>query len=139
MISVIYGRKGMGKTKILIDAANKSVDDYRGEVVFIDDSNQLMYDLKHEIRFINVRDFPVSCQNSFTGFVCGIIAENYDINSIFIDGLTYILKEDIKTMEPLFQNLDELSTRFNIDFNISINGDPETMPVYLVKYRPDLN
>jgi thymidine kinase len=134
MVKVIYGTKGAGKTKTLIDTANQLVEESTGDVVFIDDSNQLMYDLKHKIRFINISEFPVSCSRGFAGFICGLIAEDYDINGIFIDGLTYILKQKIETLQELFEDIKEISKKYNIMFYFSINGDPETMPEFLKEF-----
>lgn len=134
MIKVIFGKKGMGKTKILVDKANSLAVDGKGSVVFIDDSNQLMYDLKHEVRFINVADFPVSGASGFMGFLCGIISQNYDIDGMLIDGLTYIVKQEIGTLESFFKDLSLVSEKFNVDFYMSINGDPEQMPVFMKEY-----
>ena len=56
MIRIIYGKKGSGKTKKIIDAANEAVKYSTGELVFIDDDNRYMYDLRHEIRFVNATE-----------------------------------------------------------------------------------
>ncbi len=134
MIKVFFGKKGMGKTKSMVDEANKLSAQSAGDVVFVDDSKQLMYDLKHKIRFINVSEFPVSGQESFFGFLCGLIAEDYDIDGIFVDGLSYIVDDEIGTLEGFFKKLEDLSQRFNIKFYLSINGDPAAMPEFLKQY-----
>ena len=134
MIKVIYGPKGMGKTKILIDTANKLVLEAKGHVVFIDDTTQLMYDLKHEIRFVNVSDFPFLGLEGFFGFICGILSQNYDIEGVFIDGLNYITKQKATDLEPYFKNLKDVSEKFKIDFFITINGATEEMPEFLKQY-----
>ena len=134
MIKVIYGEKGTGKTKVLIDAANSFAAPGAGDVVFIDDSNQLMYDLKREIRFTNVSDYPISGIQGFLGFICGIVSQDYDLNGIFIDGLTYILKQKVDDLEPFFKSIKEISEKNNIDFFISINGKPESIPEYIKAY-----
>ncbi len=134
MVKVLYGKKGSGKTKNMIDSANSLAADCKGYVVFIDDSNQLMYDLKHEVRFINVSEFPVLSPDAFLGFVCGIVSANYDVDGIFIDGLTYIVKENINELKGFVEVINKLSTQFNVKFYISINGDAETMPEFLKEY-----
>ena len=40
MIQVIYGKKGSGKTKRILDMANHMVDTQHGDVVFVDDDNR---------------------------------------------------------------------------------------------------
>ena len=134
MIKVIYGPKGVGKTKILIDTANKLAQQAKGAVVFIDDSTQLMYDLKHEVRFVNVSDFPFLGRDGFFGFICGILSQNYDIEGIFIDGLNYITKQKAADHESFFKNLQEVVEKTSIDFYITMNGINEEMPAFLKQY-----
>lgn len=134
MIKVIYGEKGMGKTKILIDTANKMSQEVKGDVVFIDDSTQLMYDLKHKVRFVNVSEFPSMGSEGFFGFICGIISQNYDIEGIFIDGLNYITKKKADGLEPFLTNLQVISEKTKIDFYITINGTNEQLPEFLKQY-----
>ena len=109
MVKVIFGKKGMGKTKILIEEANKLAVESAGDIVFIDDSNQRMYDLKHKVRFINVSEFPIVGAEGFLGFVCGMISQDYDIDAIFIDGLTYIVKQKIETLDSFFEKINQQS------------------------------
>ena len=40
MIKVFYGRKGMGKTKQMLENANNIVNSSSGNVVYIDDSSE---------------------------------------------------------------------------------------------------
>lgn len=134
MITVYYGKKGLGKTKTLIEQANRMAGESKGDVVFIDDSNQLLYTLKHKIRFINVSDFPVKGHVAFAGFICGMIAEDYDIDGIFIDGLTYIVKDKIENLAAFFETLKYLAEKYSTKFFISMNGDSESVPEFLKAY-----
>ena len=134
MIKVFYGEKGMGKSKMMVDLANEHAGKRKGDVVFIDDSNDLMLKLTHEIRFTDVSIYPVNGADQFLSFICGIISQNYDIESIFIDGLTYIVKEDINSLGNFFTNISSLTKKYEIGFIFSINGKPEAMPVFLNEY-----
>jgi hypothetical protein len=134
MIKVFYGEKGMGKSKMMVDMANEHADMRKGDVVFIDDSNDLMYQLKHEIRFTDVSVYPVNGAEKFFAFICGIISQNYDIESIFIDGLTYIVKEDIMSLEGFFKELKVQAEKYGINFVLSINGKAESAPAFLKEY-----
>ncbi|TYQ15631.1 UNVERIFIED_CONTAM: hypothetical protein Cloal_2102 [Acetivibrio alkalicellulosi] len=133
MIKVICGKKGVGKTKVLVDLANSLVDTSLGDVVFIDGSSQLMYDLNHKIRFINLSEFPVNISGSctFLGFICGVISENYDISGIFIDNITKVANEETNVLKELIDGLKELSTKYSVDFYISLEGDPNSMPDFI--------
>ena len=58
MIQIIPGNKGSGKTKRLIDITNDALKVEHGIIVFIDDDKRYMYDLRHEIRFVDAGEYP---------------------------------------------------------------------------------
>ena len=134
MIKVFYGRKGMGKTKRMIDTANELVSRSDGNVVYIDDSRELSVKLTHKIRFINISDYPVSGAEAFLGFLCGVASQNYDIETIFIDGLTYIVKQDVESLRVFFEGIEVISKTQNVDFYMSINGDENNIPDIVKPY-----
>jgi hypothetical protein len=134
MIKVFYGKKGTGKTKQMLESANAIVKESNGAVVYIDDSNELLMKLSHKIRFINILDYPVFGSDAFLGFICGVASQNYDIETIFIDGLTYIVHQDAESLKKFFDGIAKISEEHNADFYISINGDEETMPSFIRQY-----
>ena len=134
MIKVIYGGKGTGKTRSLVESANNMAQGNYGNVVFVEDSNQSMYKLVHEVRFVNILEFPVCGEDGFVGFICGIIAQNYDTKGIFIDGLTYILKKDAECLESFFSKLKLIASNYEVEFVISIDGSMEDIPEFLKEY-----
>ena len=79
MIQVIAGRKGSGKTKRIIDMANKASQDSKHDVVFIDDDNRYMFDLQHKVRFIDASEYNLDNDQMFIGFLSGAIAQNFDV------------------------------------------------------------
>ena len=60
MIQVVAGKKGSGKTKRIIDMANLATKDSKHDIVFIDDDNRYMFDLRHEVRFINASEYDIA-------------------------------------------------------------------------------
>jgi hypothetical protein len=134
MVKVIYGEKGTGKTKIIVEKANKLAEEGQDIIVFLDYNNRLMYDLKRNVRYTNVSDFPINGQDGFIGMLCGIISQNYDIKYIFIDGLNRMLKQDAGEMKGLFDVIKDLSNKNRIDFFIALSGKTEEMPQFLLEY-----
>ncbi|MEI6602551.1 MAG: hypothetical protein WCL54_03590 [Clostridia bacterium] len=134
MIKVWYGEKGTGKTKALLQAVNDMVQECDGDVVFIDHNSERMYDLKHQIRYVNTSEFKVDSCASFAGFVSGIVSADYDIGAIFIDGLNYITKADVDHYQDFFDTIRGLEEKFKIDFYISMSGITEELPEYLKSY-----
>ena len=46
MIKLIVGIKGTGKTKQLIDLANKAIETTKGAVICVEKGNKLMHEIK---------------------------------------------------------------------------------------------
>ncbi len=59
MIQLIYGSKGSGKTKRLIEMVNAEVNATDGSVVFMDDNKRYMYDVDRAVRFVDVTEYNV--------------------------------------------------------------------------------
>ena len=137
MIRIIYGKKGSGKTKKIIDAANEAVKSSTGELVFIDDDNRYMYDLRHEIRFVNATEYDVSSPDTFMGFICGILAGNYDMKQLFIDGFLRLVKSEMADLEPFFVKLEDITHRHGVDVVISASAKDDTVTEFLKKYIVD--
>lgn len=133
MVHVFCNKRGSGKTKALINLANDKVNVGSGHIVFINDDNRPMLQLSKSIRFISTEGFDLKKQESFYGFLCGIISEDYDIDTVFIDGLFNIIEESLQNVAQLFYLIEKLSEKNNIHFYININGDNE-MPEFIKKY-----
>ncbi len=106
MIRLIYGKKGSGKSKRLLDMANAEAVEAKGDIIYIDDNNRCMFDLRHEIRLININEYGINSVDSLYGFICGIISGNFDIHSLYIDGLKKILYKEDADIEHLLSKLD---------------------------------
>ena len=105
MVNLICDKVGAGKTKRLINLANDSVKDCKGDIVYIQHNNKHMLDLKHQIRFINAMEFEIKNLEGFHGFLCGIISEDYDIEKVFIDGVYKLIDIDYDTLDILVKKL----------------------------------
>ncbi len=134
MIQVIHGKKGSGKTKRILDMANDALKEQKGDVVFIDDDKRYIYDLRHEVRFVNAGEYAIENPDMFFGFLCGIVTQNFDVSHIFIDAFLKLVKVDINQTEKFFKRLAELSDRHNLQFILSVSGDEKDMPAYVQKY-----
>lgn len=132
MIKVVYGNKGIGKTKYLITSANTMLNDCMGDVVFINRDNSLITDLRHEIRYVNISDFPISTIDHLIAFMCGLIAEDYDIKAIFVDGLKKY--EATQQDYPMFfDKIKQVAEKFDVKFVFSVSGDISGIPEYVNK------
>ena len=136
MIQIIAGEKGKGKTKILIDKVNADVKQVKGNIVYLDKSNKNMYELNNKIRLINVRDYCVETPREFIGFLCGLIAANHDLQKVYLDGFLKIACKSEEDIAVVLEKIEMISTKFQVDFIISISISeknlPETVKDYVV-------
>ena len=54
MVELIVGKKGKGKTKVLLDKVNGAVKEANGSIVYLDKSTKHMYELNNKVRLIDV-------------------------------------------------------------------------------------
>ena len=76
MITLIIGKKGSGKTKKLIDAANNAIENTNGNVVVIEKESHLTLDISHQARLVALEPYGIHGCTAFYGFVSGICAPN---------------------------------------------------------------
>ena len=134
MIKVIYGPKGTGKTKIIIDEANSKVAGAKGHLIFITNTKRYMYDLHRDIRVIDTNDFMVAGEEALIGFVKGVVAANNDNEYLFIDGAARIAGKEIKDMAAFYYMLDKLSEQTGLTIYVTCSCAQEELPDFVAKY-----
>ena len=134
MIKVIYGAKGTGKTKMMIDAANEAVKVAKGHLIFITDSKRGMYDLERDVRFIDVSEYDIAGEAALCGFIKGVIAGNHDNEYVFIDGVVRIAGKPVQEMATFFYMLDKVSATNNLVVTVSVSAAKEELPDFVTKY-----
>ena len=135
MIQIIFGKKGSGKTKRILDMANASVKEAKGNVLFVDDDKSYTLSLKPQVRFIDASEYDVKGQEPFYGFLAGILAGNYDISVIYVDAFLKLLKADEEGLVAFFGKLEKLVANANCDIVISYSEDAENVPECIRKYQ----
>lgn len=137
MIQIITGREGSGKTKNLIEMANTMVKVTDGHIVYVDADKSNLFNLSHNIRLVKTDDFPLEAAGEFFGLVCGILSQDYDIKTIFIDGLLKNAKVDANKVDALIHKFETVAEANQVDFIISMccTADelPESIKVYLAE------
>ena len=135
MIQVIYGKRGSGKSKKMVSLANDKVKATDGNVVFVDDDSRAIHELDREIRFIDAQEYGLMDYRSIYGFLCGIIATNYDVTTIFVDGLLNAMDKKSESSEKIFEKLQLFSESNKIDLYIAMHDEGELAISELEKYK----
>ncbi|MEG1705908.1 MAG: hypothetical protein RR086_00490 [Clostridia bacterium] len=131
MIKVIYGPKGSGKTKKLIDATNDSLHHAKGAVIYIDKDYSRIHDLEREVRLINAFDYDIATQTAFLAFVKGMLATNSDIEYVYIDGLAKIVHEALDNMQEVYDGLTDISEKYKIHIVLTASAELEALPPFV--------
>jgi len=129
MVQFLAGGKGEGKSKKLIELANQQLKTTDGHLVFIDDDRRHSVDLQIGIRFVETGKGSLSNYREFIGFVLGILSQNNDIKTIYVDGLTNILEKlDAADLVKLTKRLEVLSSENDVDFVVCFNWAKADLP-----------
>lgn len=135
MVKILAGEKGEGKTKRMIDMANAAGKEAKGNIVFVDDDNSHMYDLPYSVRFVETPKFIMEDPQVFRGFVCGILSQNSDIETIYIDGLNHIMDRiSDADFTAFIQELDKTSKEAEMDMVMIISRKTDALPAEVQQY-----
>lgn len=133
MIELIIGSRGSGKTKRMVDMINASVKTTQGNIVCIEKSMNLTYDLDHKCRLIDMDQYSIQGYPMLYGFIAGVLAGNYDILEIYIDGILKIGNRDLEGLGTLLADLEKLSGD-SVKIVVTVSTDLENLPESVRKY-----
>ena len=128
MVQLIAGKKGKGKTKILLDKVNSAIKEANGSIVYLDKNTKHMYELNNKVRLIDVSQYAIGNSEQFVGFICGIISQDHDLEQIYLDSFLTTAKLEEQDPSETLKELDVLGKKFGISFYISISLDKDELP-----------
>ena len=131
MINVIYGAKGSGKTKQIVADANAYAENAKGVVVYFDRSNHRMHDLHRNIRLVDASYYGLHSQRDILSFIKGMLATNFDIEMIYIDGLSRLLDCNVSELAELYEGLEQITNEHKVEFTITASGAKEDLPEFV--------
>ena len=132
MIKLITGKRGSGKTKVLVDLIKDAAQSTRGNVVCIEKAMQLTYDIPYSVRLVDVDSYSIDSYDKLYGFISGMIAGNYDISEVFVDGILKIGGRDYEKLGEFLAGVEKITSEIEIVFTIS--EDIENLPESVTKY-----
>ena len=128
MVELIVGKKGKGKTKVLLDRVNGAVKEANGSIVYLDKSTKHMYELNNKVRLIDVSSYPLKNADEFVGFICGIISQDRDLEQIYLDSFLKVSKLEDTDVTDTLDQLDKIGEKYGISIVVSISLDKEEIP-----------
>ncbi len=135
MIKIHIGLKGSGKTPKIIQAVNTAIDVEKGNVVCITEGNRLMHDINRKARMVNTESFLIKNLDVFTGMLCGIIAQDYDVTHIFIDSIfKSVPSATLEELEDFVLVLEKLEDKFGVSFTMMVSAEENAAGPNVKKY-----
>lgn len=120
MIKLLIGGKGSGKTKTLIELANKAVEESKGSVVCVEKGDALRLNVTSRARLISAEDYAICGADAFYGFIAGILSSNYDITDLFIDSSMKLCCGDAAAFVTFVEKLEKITADVNVVISASI-------------------
>ena len=132
MIKLIVGAKGSGKTKAMIDQINDAVKTSKGNVV-VEKGMKLTYDIAPAARLIDLDEYKISGGGMLYGFVAGLMASNYDITDLYIDGILKVLDHDINRLGVVLDEMAAIAGD-SVKVTVTVSADEAALPHDVKKY-----
>lgn len=137
MMKLIVGSRGSGKTKQMVEMINESVKTNEGNTVCIEKGMKLTYDLDHKCRLIDMDEYDIQGYSMAYGFVAGLLAGNYDISEVYVDGILKIGQKggekDLDGLGTFLERLEKLGGD-NVKFVVTVSADAADLPEGVKKY-----
>lgn len=128
MVELIVGRKGKGKTKVLLERVNAAVKEVNGSIVYLDKNTKHMFELSNRVRLIDCSVYPIKNADEFVGFICGIISQDHDLEQIYLDSFLTTAKLEGLDVTSTLSQLDAVGEKFGVKFIISMSLDENEVP-----------
>ena len=116
----------------MIDMIDKATKTTSGNIVVIEKCMKLTTEINHAARLVDVDEYGVVGADMLYGFVAGVLAGNYDITELFIDGILRIIDHDLEAAEKVLKAIDKITS--NIEVVVTVSANAEELPADLKKY-----
>ena len=125
MIKIIIGKKGSGKTKLLVDMVNTAANESLGNVVCIEKGDTLTYSVTHKARLIDIDGFGISGYDEYYGMLAGIKSGNNDVTHIFGDATLRIGSRNYDELAAFFERIAKID---DVEFIFTVSADKAELP-----------
>lgn len=126
-MQLIVGVKGTGKTKTLIEEVNKASNETKGVVICIEYGRKLNNDITTRARLVDALEYGIDSADKLYGFVCGMVACNYDITEIFIDSALKICGDDVAAFEDFVVKTEKIASTYKIDCVVTASTEASAL------------
>lgn len=128
MVKLIVGKRGKGKTKVVLEMVNTEIKKVQGNIVYLDKSSKFMYELNNKVRLIDVSEYLIENSDEFIGFLQGILSQDHDLQQMYFDSFMTIAHVDAANINKVVSKLEKVSDEYNVDFVLSVSMNKDEIP-----------
>ena len=77
---------------------------------------------------ISATDYPLKNSDEFIGFICGIVSQDHDLASVYLDSFLKVAKLEGEDITDCVEQLEGIGKQYNITFVLSVSMDKEELP-----------
>ncbi len=118
----------------MIDQINDAVKTSKGNVVVVEKRHEA--DLRHRPRCTSDRsmdEYKIAGGEMLYGFVAGLMASNYDITDLYIDGILKVLDHDINRLGAVLDEMAAIAGD-SVKVTVTVSADEAALPHDVKKY-----
>ena len=90
-------------------------------------------EINHKARLLDVDEYDIKGAEMFYGFVAGVLAGNYDITELFIDGILKVVDHDMEQATKVLAEIDKITAN-NVEVVVTVSANVEELPEGIKKY-----
>ena len=94
---------------------------------------KLTYDISSSARLIDLDEYKISGGEMLYGFVAGLMASNYDITDLYIDGILKVLDHDINRLGVVLDEMAAIAGD-SVKVTVTVSADEAALPHDVKKY-----
>ena len=94
---------------------------------------KLRRSISYKVRWCDTEQFAIDTFDAFYGFVAGMLAGNYDIKEIYVDGILKIAGADFEELGRTLEKLDKLTGDDSV-VTFTVSADVSELPASVTKF-----
>ena len=135
MVKLYAGLSGSGKTKEMIQAINRALEQETGSLVCIERGGKLRYDVNYKVRLIEYSEYQLEGMEALKAFISGLHAGNFDISHVFLKSIhTLTGTDDPAALTDFCAWCERFGARNSINFTLAVSDSPENVDEAMRKY-----
>ena len=94
---------------------------------------KLTTEINHKARLLDVDEYDISGAEMFYGFVAGVLAGNYDITELFIDGILKVVDHNMDEAAKVLAEIDKITAN-SVEVVVTVSASVDELPEGIKKY-----